>query len=70
MIMTVDVLNEEWESPGEDFPIEEQFGSNWKRLKFAVQDEGKWKININKEMFIFIVKKIEHLPNVMVESIF
>ena len=67
-----EVLNEEWENRGENFSIEEDFGSNWNRLKFAIQDEDKWKIILikSKEMFIFIVKKIEHLPNVMAENIF
>ena len=27
----------------------EDFGSNWNRLKFAIQDEDKWKINNNKK---------------------
>ena len=31
----IDVLNEEWETPGDEFSIEEDFGSNWNRLKFA-----------------------------------
>ena len=35
----VDVLNEEWETPGENFSIEEHFGSNWARLKFAKKEK-------------------------------
>ena len=31
---SIDALDEEWESPGEDFPIEENL-VNWSRLKFA-----------------------------------
>ena len=31
-----EVLNEEWENRGENFSIEEDFGSNWNRLKFAI----------------------------------
>ena len=45
----IDVLNEEWESPGEDFPIEEHFGSNWSRQKFAKKENGNWTVNINKK---------------------
>ena len=59
----VDVLNEEWESPGENFPIEEQFGSNWSRLKFAKKEDGNWKVNINKkEGNVYIYSKKDRLP--------
>ena len=59
----VDVLNEEWESPGEDFPIEEHFGSNWSRLKFAKKENGNWKVNINKkEGDVYIYSKKDRPP--------
>ena len=59
----VDVLNEEWESQGEDFPIEENFGSNWSRLKFAKKEKGNWKVNINKkEGDVYIYSKKDRLP--------
>ena len=52
-----------WENPGENFSIEEHFGSNWNRLKFAVQDEGKWKININKKQGdVYIYSKKDRAP--------
>ena len=59
----VDVLNEEWENPGENFSIEENFGSNWNRLKFARQDENNWKVNINKkEGDVYIYTKKDRAP--------
>ena len=59
----IEVLNEEWENPGENFSIEEDFGSNWNRLKFAVQDEDKWKININKKQGdVYIYSKKDRTP--------
>lgn len=59
----VDVLNEEWESPGEDFPIEEHFGSNWSRQKFAKKENGNWKVNINKkEGDVYIYSKKDRPP--------
>ena len=59
----IEVLNEEWENPGENFSIEEHFGSNWNRLKFTVQDEGKWKININKKQGdVYIYSKKDRAP--------
>ena len=60
----VDVLNEEWEAPGENFPIEDNFGSNWSRLKFAKKEDGNWNININKKegnVYIY-TKKDRHPP--------
>ena len=59
----VEVLNEEWENRGENFSIEEDFGSNWNRLKFAIQDEDKWKININKKQGdVYIYSKKDRAP--------
>ena len=60
---SIEVLNEEWETPGENFSIEEDFGSNWNRLKFAKRENGNWKVNINKkEGDVYIYTKKDKLP--------
>lgn len=59
----VDVLNEEWETPGDNFSIEEEFGSNWNRLKFAKKENGNWNVDINKkEGSVYIYTKKDRLP--------
>ena len=57
------VLNEEWETPGENFSVEEDFGSNWNRLKFATKENDNWNVNINKnEGSVYIYTKKDRLP--------
>jgi len=57
------VLDEEWETPGENFSVEEEFGSNWNRLKFATKENNDWNVNINKnEGNVYIYTKKDRLP--------
>lgn len=59
----IQVLNEEWETPGENFSIEEDFGNNWNRLKFATKENSNWKVNINKKQgSVYIYTKKDRLP--------
>ena len=57
------VLNEEWETRGESFSLEEDFGRNWNRLKFATKENDNWNVNINKnEGSVYIYTKKDRLP--------
>ena len=57
------VLNEEWETPGENFSVEEDFGRNWNRLKFATKENDNWNVSINKnEGSVYIYTKKDRLP--------
>lgn len=62
----IEVLNQEWETKGTEFPLEESFGRSWNRLIFAKKDNGNWNINIDKEhgsVYIY-TKKDKHPPAV------
>mgnify|MGYP001307021621 FL=1 len=57
------VLDEEWETRGESFSLEEDFGRNWNRLKFATKENDNWNVNINKnEGSVYIYTKKDRLP--------
>lgn len=57
------VLNEEWETRGENFSVEEDFGRNWNRLKFATKENDNWNVSINKnEGSVYIYTKKDRLP--------
>jgi hypothetical protein len=57
------VLDEEWETRGESFSLEEDFGHNWNRLKFATKENDNWNVNINKnEGSVYIYTKKDRLP--------
>ena len=43
-----DVLKSTWENKGIEFPIEEDFGENYNRLKFSTKKDGNWNVNIDK----------------------
>lgn len=59
----IEVLDEEWENPGENFSIEEDFGRRWNRLKFAKQKENNWEVNINKKQGdVYIYSKKDRRP--------
>lgn len=61
MLEPTDILDQEWETKGKDYPIEESFGESYNRLIFAKKDKGNWNVNIDKNhgnVYIYCKKDI------------
>jgi hypothetical protein len=61
---SIRVLCNNWETKGEDFPLDKDFGESWNRKGFAKHIDDNWNININRKYGnVFLYRDLDIHPH-------